>query len=70
VHRARCAQSRRHKAVEQEVLFKLRERQDAQPVELGMVEIAQASSGWVAEFKGTRAVWSNASTRWREKDRA
>lgn len=33
------------KAVEQEVLFKLRERQDAQPVELGMVEIAQASSG-------------------------
>jgi hypothetical protein len=27
------------KAVEQEVLFKLRERQDAQPVELGMVEM-------------------------------
>jgi hypothetical protein len=30
--------------IEQEVLFKLLERQDAQPTELGMVEIAQASN--------------------------
>jgi hypothetical protein len=34
------------KAVQQDVLVKLRKRQDAQPAELSMVEIAQASSGW------------------------
>jgi hypothetical protein len=31
------------KSVEPDVLFTLRKRQDAQPVEFGMVEIAQAS---------------------------